>query len=88
MSVKQDDERSSGSVQTIGIAMGTWREPFVQPLRSLAYTLYSKYEEHRAYLCHLLCTQNKDHGILNQWSEGFSLRFERYLTIHVAETLR
>jgi len=31
MSVKQDDERPSGSIQTIGMAKATWREPFVQP---------------------------------------------------------
>jgi len=32
--------------------------------------------------------QNKAHDILDQWSEGFSLRFEGYLTTHVAETVR
>jgi len=39
MSVKQDDERSSGSIQTIGMAKGTWREPFVQPHWSLTYVV-------------------------------------------------
>jgi len=39
MSVKQTDERSSGYNQTIGMAKGTWREPFGQPLRSLAHVV-------------------------------------------------
>jgi hypothetical protein len=36
----------------------------------------------------VLCTQNKARDVLKQWSEGFSLRFEGYLTTHVAETVR